>query len=63
MTAAVVHLLAVQGESTGRDLPLPPWAIGLGAFVLLCVLLAITFDLVLVGAQRRLTPWAKTRAA
>ena len=22
MTAAVVHLLAVEGESTGRDLPL-----------------------------------------
>jgi len=42
MTAAVVHLFAVEGESTGRDLPLPPWAIGLGAFLLLCVLLAVT---------------------
>jgi len=42
MTAAVVHLLAVEGESTGRDLPLPPWAIGLGTFLLLCGLLAVT---------------------
>jgi hypothetical protein len=40
MTAAV-RLLAA-GESTGRDLPLPPWAIGLGAFLLLCLLLALT---------------------
>jgi osmoprotectant transport system permease protein len=29
----------------------------------LCVLLAIGFDLVLVGAQRLLTPWTRTRAA
>jgi hypothetical protein len=42
MTAAVVHQLAVEAESKGRDLPLPPWAIGLGAFVLLCALLAVT---------------------
>lgn len=28
----------------------------------LCVLLAIAFDLVLVGAQRVLTPWARTAA-
>jgi hypothetical protein len=42
MTAAVVRLLAVEGESTGRDLPVPPWAIGLGVFLLLCMLLAVT---------------------
>jgi hypothetical protein len=42
MTVAVVHLLAAEGESAGRDLPLQPWAIGLGVFVLLCVLLALT---------------------
>ena len=29
----------------------------------LCVLLAITFDLLLVGVQRRLTPWARTQVA
>jgi hypothetical protein len=40
MTAAA-RLLA-EGESTGRDLPLPPWAIGLTAFVVLCLLLAVT---------------------
>lgn len=29
----------------------------------LCVLLAVTFDLLLVGAQRLMTPWARTREA
>ncbi|HSE07185.1 MAG TPA: ABC transporter permease [Nocardioidaceae bacterium] len=29
----------------------------------LCVLLAITFDLLLVGAQRMMTPWTRGRAA
>ncbi len=28
----------------------------------LCVLLAVTFDLLLVGAQRVMTPWTRTRA-
>lgn len=42
MTAHVVRLLAAEGGSHGRDLPLPPWAIGLGAFLLLCTLLALT---------------------
>lgn len=28
----------------------------------LCVVLAVTFDLVLVGVQRLLTPWTRTRA-
>jgi len=28
----------------------------------LCVLLAVAFDLILVGAQRQLTPWVRTRA-
>lgn len=41
MTAAVVRL-AVEAESHGRDLPLQPWAIGVGVFLLLCVLLAVT---------------------
>jgi hypothetical protein len=43
MTAAVVHLLA-ESESRGKDLPLEPWAIGLGTFVLFCVLLAVTLS-------------------
>ena len=29
----------------------------------LCVLLAVAFDLLLVGAQRLMTPWARTREA
>jgi len=40
MTAAV-RLLA-DSESGARELPLEPWALGLGAFLLLVVLLAIT---------------------
>ena len=42
MTAAVVRLLAVEGESQGRDLPLEPWAIGLVAFALLIAALLVT---------------------
>ena len=42
MTAAVVRLLAVEGESHGRDLPLEPWAFGLIAFVLLTALMMVT---------------------
>jgi hypothetical protein len=41
MTAAVVRL-AAEGESTGRDLPLEPWAIGVLAFALLCAALLVT---------------------
>lgn len=40
MTAAV-RLLA-EGESGARELPLEPWAFGVGTFLLLVVLLAIT---------------------
>lgn len=43
MTADVIRVLA-EGEARGRDLPLEPWAIGLGAFVLLCVALAVTLS-------------------
>ena len=42
MTGAAVRLLAVEGETSGRDLPVEPWVIGVGAFTLLCVLLAVT---------------------
>lgn len=42
MTADVVRLLAAEGASRGRELPLEPWAIGLGAFLLLSVALAVT---------------------
>ena len=42
MTAAAVRLLAAEGESHGRELPLPPWAIGLIAFGLLCAALLVT---------------------
>ena len=34
-------VLAETGQQ-GQDLPLPPWAIGLGTFVLLTVLLLMT---------------------
>ncbi len=40
MTAAV-RLLAA-GESSARELPVEPWALGVGTFVLLAVLLAVT---------------------
>ena len=40
MTAAVSLLAA--GKSGARELPLEPWQLGLGAFLLLAVLLAIT---------------------
>ena len=44
MTAAAAHLLA-EGASSGTELPLPAWAIGVGAFAALAVLLlvALTF--------------------
>ncbi|HEX7186602.1 MAG TPA: hypothetical protein VF423_00115 [Actinomycetes bacterium] len=41
MTASII--LAV-GEEHARDLPAEPWAIGVGAFVLLVVLLAVTMS-------------------
>jgi hypothetical protein len=42
MTAAI-ELFAAQTE-TGRDLPGEPWMLGLGAFVLLVLLLLITLS-------------------
>jgi hypothetical protein len=39
MTVAAV---LAETEQKGRDLPLDPWAIGLGAFLLLTTLLLIT---------------------
>jgi hypothetical protein len=41
MTAAVIHVLASEGES-GHQLPVPAWAIGVGAFALLVVALLVT---------------------
>ena len=41
MTVGTV--LAATGEH-GRDLPLPPWAIGLTAFALLATLLLVTLS-------------------
>jgi len=42
MTAAI-ELFAAQTE-TGRDLPAEPWIIGVGAFVLLVLMLVITLS-------------------
>lgn len=42
MTTAVIQLLAEGGG--GRDLPVAPWAIGLGAFTLLVALLLLTLS-------------------
>ena len=42
MTAAVIRLLAQEGESTGSELPVDPLVVGVGAFVLLCALLFVT---------------------
>ena len=44
MTAAAVRLLAAEGEPVGRDLPVDPWVYGVGAFVLLSVLLLVTLS-------------------
>jgi hypothetical protein len=37
----VAAVLAETGQ-TGRDLPVEPWAVGVGAFVLLVALLLLT---------------------
>ena len=42
MFLAAVRLLAAEGEGHARELPVEPWAYGVGAFALLVVLLAIT---------------------
>ena len=42
MSAQTVAALLATTEEKGRNLPLEPWAIGVGAFVLLVVLLAVT---------------------
>lgn len=42
MSAQTVAALLATTEEKGRDLPLEPWAIGVGAFVLLTVLLLVT---------------------
>ena len=44
MTAQIVAAVLASGEETARELPAEPWAIGVGAFVLLVVLLAITLS-------------------
>ena len=44
MTAQTVAAVLATGEGRARDLPAEPWAIGLGAFVLLVVLLAVTLS-------------------
>ena len=46
MTAAILftsELLASESE-TGRDIPGEPWMLGVGAFVLLVVMLLITLS-------------------
>ena len=42
MTAQTVAALLATTEETGRDLPAEPWVIGLGSFILLTLLLAVT---------------------
>ena len=42
MTAQTVATLLAVSEEKGRELPAEPWAIGVGAFALLTVLLLIT---------------------
>ena len=39
--SAALHLLAT-GEPQGRELPVEPWVFGLGAFLVLVLLLAVT---------------------
>jgi len=42
MTTAAIRLMAEAAR--GRDLPVAPWAIGLGAFALLVTLLLVTLS-------------------
>lgn len=42
MPLAAVRLLAAEGEEKGRELPVDPLFIGVGAFALLVILLAVT---------------------
>jgi hypothetical protein len=42
VTAQTVVAVLAAGEEKARELPAEPWAIGVGTFVLLTVLLAIT---------------------
>jgi hypothetical protein len=44
VTAQTVSAVLASGEEKARELPAEPWAIGVGAFVLLCVLLLITLS-------------------
>lgn len=44
MTAQTVAAALATGEEKARELPAEPWAIGVGAFVLLTVLLLITLS-------------------
>ncbi|MGZ4594604.1 MAG: hypothetical protein ACXV3C_12120 [Actinomycetes bacterium] len=39
-----VAVVLAETEQKGRHLPLEPWAIGLGAFVVLCALLLVTLS-------------------
>jgi hypothetical protein len=43
MTAAAARVLAETAEK-GRDLPVPPWVVGVGAFVALVALLLVTLS-------------------
>jgi hypothetical protein len=42
VTAQIVAAVLATGEESARELPAEPWAIGVGAFVLLVLLLAVT---------------------
>ena len=44
MTAQTVAAVLATGEEQARELPAEPWVIGVGAFVLLVVLLLITLS-------------------
>ena len=44
MTAQTVAAVLATGEEHARELPAEPWVIGVGAFVLLTVLLLITLS-------------------
>ncbi|HET9944408.1 MAG TPA: hypothetical protein VFR56_02065 [Actinomycetes bacterium] len=44
MTAQTVAAVLATGEEKARELPAEPWVIGVGVFVVLVVLLAITLS-------------------
>lgn len=44
MSVAALTVLAVEGEEHANELPVEPWMLGVGTFLVLCALLLITWQ-------------------